>query len=156
MKDKSLKATTCWQGCMYNTRVCFACPIYFSRDQSSSGLIIFHYLKLEKEPTWVSRISTWDSTPVIFEDQVSSRVSQIVRDYQLSLGQYCNKVYKRGCIFSNFCKERLLSVMLWCHVAHSMDLLSLTLFLSLWIYLTESFMERGCVHYPLRTYMTES
>lgn len=110
MKDKSLKATTCWQGCMYNTRVHFACPIYFSKVPSSSRLIIFHYLKLEKEPTWVSRISTWDSTPVIFEDRVSSRVLQIAKDYQLTLGQYCNEVCKRGCILSNFCKERLL----WC------------------------------------------
>ena len=79
-----------------------------SRDPSSSRLIIFHYLKLEKEPTWVSRIATWDSIPIIFEDRVSSWVLQIAKDYQLTL--YCNKVSKRGCILSNFCKERLL----WC------------------------------------------
>ena len=39
---------------MYNTRVRFACPIYFSRDQSSSKLIIFLDSKLERSNSRVT------------------------------------------------------------------------------------------------------
>ena len=41
---------------MYNTRVRFACPIYFSRDQSSSKLIIFLDWKLERSNSRVAKI----------------------------------------------------------------------------------------------------
>ena len=43
---------------MYNTRVRFACPIYFSRDQSSSKLIIFLDSKLERSNSRVAKIDS--------------------------------------------------------------------------------------------------
>ena len=43
---------------MYNTRVRFACPIYFSRDQSSSKLIIFLDSKLERSNLRVAKIDS--------------------------------------------------------------------------------------------------
>ena len=43
---------------MYNTRVRFACPIYFSRGQSSCKLIIFLDSKLERS---ISRVAKIDS-----------------------------------------------------------------------------------------------
>jgi len=41
---------------MYNTWVRFACPIYFSRDQSSSKLIILLDSKLERSNSRVAKI----------------------------------------------------------------------------------------------------
>ena len=82
---------------MYNTRVRFACPIYFSRDQSSSKLIIFLDSKLERSNSRVAKIdSRLDSRNFRgsrIESRVEFRNSRVTVNLPLSgTVQYCSKV----------------------------------------------------------------
>ena len=68
---------------MYNTRVRLVCPIYFSRDQSSSKLIIFLDSKLERSNSRVAKI---DSR---IESRVEFRNSRVTVNLPLS-GTVCH------------------------------------------------------------------
>ena len=59
---------------MYNTRVRFACPIYFSRDQSSSKLIIFLDSKLERSNSRVAKIDSRLDSRNFRGSRIESRV----------------------------------------------------------------------------------
>ena len=59
---------------MYNTRVRVACPIYFSRDQSSSKLIIFLDLKLERSNSRVAKIDSRLDSRNFRGSRIESRV----------------------------------------------------------------------------------
>ena len=59
---------------MYNIRVRFACPIYFSRDQSSSKLIIFLDSKLERSNSRVAKIDSRLDSRNFRGSRIESRV----------------------------------------------------------------------------------
>ena len=59
---------------MYNTRVRFACLIYFSRDQSSSKLIIFLDSKLERSNSRVAKIDSRLDSRNFRGSRIESRV----------------------------------------------------------------------------------
>ena len=59
---------------MYNTRVRFACPIYFSRDQSSSKLIILLDSKLERSNSRVAKIDSRLDSQNVRGSRIESRV----------------------------------------------------------------------------------
>ena len=59
---------------MYNTRVRFACPIYFSRAQSSSKLIIFLDSKLERSNSRVAKIDSRLDSRNFRGSRIESRV----------------------------------------------------------------------------------
>ena len=59
---------------MYHTRVRFACPIYFSRDQSSSKLIIFLDSKLERSNSRVAKIDSRLDSRNFRGSRIESRV----------------------------------------------------------------------------------
>ena len=59
---------------MYDTRVRFACPIYFSRDQSSSKLIIFLDSKLERSNSRVAKIDSRLDSRNFQRSRIESRV----------------------------------------------------------------------------------
>ena len=59
---------------MYNTRVRFACPIYSSRDQSSSKLIIFLDSKLERSNSRVAKIDSRLDSRNFRGSRIESRV----------------------------------------------------------------------------------
>ena len=78
---------------MYNTRVRFACPIYFSRDQSSSKLIIFLDSKLERSNSRVakidSRLDSRNFRGARIESRVEFRNSRVTVNLPLS-GTVCD------------------------------------------------------------------
>ena len=78
--------------CMYNTRVGFACQIYFSRDQSSSKLIIFPRLETRKIQlaTCETQLETRFSKFSSIKNQVPSQVSQLASDCELTFERYCS------------------------------------------------------------------
>ena len=59
---------------MYNTRARFACPIYFSRDESSSKLIIFLDSKLERSNSRVAKIDSRLDSRNFRGSRIESRV----------------------------------------------------------------------------------
>ena len=59
---------------MYNTRVRSACLIYFSRDQSSSKLIIFLDSKLERSNSRVAKIDSRLDSRNFRGSRIESRV----------------------------------------------------------------------------------
>ena len=59
---------------MYNTRVRFACPIYSSRDQSSSKLIIFLDSKLERSNSRIAKIDSRLDSRNFRGSRIESRV----------------------------------------------------------------------------------
>ena len=73
---------------MYNTRVRFACPIYFSQDQSSSKLIIFLDSKLERSNSRVakidSRLDSRNFRGLRIESRVKFRNSRVTVNLPLS------------------------------------------------------------------------
>ena len=77
---------------MYNTRVRFACLIYFSRDQSSSKFIIFLDSKLERSNSRVAKLDSRLDSQNFRGSRIESRVefpnSQVTVNLPLSSTVY--------------------------------------------------------------------
>ena len=91
---------------MYNTRVRFACLIYFSRDQSSSKLIIFLDSKLERSNSLVAKINSRLDSRNFQGSRIESRVefrnSRVTVNLPLSGTVYFHMLKLKSAQLSHF------------------------------------------------------